>query len=55
LDESVTQTLLRHAVEHDMDLLVMGAYSRPRAVEWMLGGVTRSMMREMCLPVLMSH
>lgn len=54
-DEKVADALLRHAIEHDVDLLVMGAYSRPRALEWILGGVTRSMMRAMTVPVLMSH
>lgn len=37
------------------DLLVMGCYGHSRAREWVLGGVTRSILESMTLPVLMSH
>ncbi len=37
------------------DLIVMGAYSRPRLSECVLGGVTRLMLQAMTVPVLMSH
>ncbi len=37
------------------DLLVMGAYGRPRLRELVLGGVTRHVLRHMTVPVLMSH
>ena len=37
------------------DLLVMGGYGHPRAWELTLGGVTRTMLQTMTLPVLMSH
>jgi len=37
------------------DLLVMGAYGHTRFSEFMLGGMTRSMMKKMTVPVLMSH
>jgi nucleotide-binding universal stress UspA family protein len=33
----------------------MGGYSRPRLQEMVLGGVTRDMLADMTLPVLMSH
>jgi len=33
----------------------MGGYGHPRAWELALGGVTRSMLQTMTLPVLMSH
>ena len=36
-----------------MDLLIMGAYSHPRLVEVLLGGATREILREACLPVLL--
>ena len=39
----------------DADLLVMGGYGHPRAWELTLGGVTRTMLQTMTLPVLMSH
>ena len=37
------------------DLLVMGAYSRPRWQEMVWGGVTRSVLEKPDLPVLLSH
>ncbi|MDZ5696818.1 universal stress protein [Chelativorans sp. M5D2P16] len=37
------------------DLLVMGAYGRSRASEFIFGGVTRSMLQSMTAPVLMSR
>ncbi|MFZ5655742.1 MAG: universal stress protein [Pseudomonadota bacterium] len=36
-------------------LLVMGAYGRTRASEWLLGGVTRHVLQHAALPVLMRH
>jgi nucleotide-binding universal stress UspA family protein len=37
------------------DLLVMGCYGHSRAREWVLGGVSRTILQSMTLPVLMSH
>lgn len=37
------------------DLLVMGAYGHSRMREFILGGATRDVLREMTVPVLMSH
>jgi nucleotide-binding universal stress UspA family protein len=47
--------LLSLASDLGADLLVMGCYGHSRAREWVLGGVTRSMLESMTLPVLMSH
>jgi len=47
--------LLRTATERGADLLVMGGYGHTRLREMILGGVTRGMLRQMNLPVLMSH
>jgi nucleotide-binding universal stress UspA family protein len=47
--------LLSLAADLGADLLVMGCYGHSRAREWVLGGVTRSMLQSMTLPVLMSH
>jgi nucleotide-binding universal stress UspA family protein len=47
--------LLSHAAEHAHDLLVMGCYSHSRLREIVLGGATRKVLRDMTLPVLMSH
>ena len=38
-----------------VELLVMGAYGRRRLQELLLGGATRDILREMTVPVLMSH
>jgi nucleotide-binding universal stress UspA family protein len=43
------------AADFGADLVVMGAYSRPRLSEVVLGGVTRLMLQSMTVPVLMSH
>jgi nucleotide-binding universal stress UspA family protein len=37
------------------DLLVMGVYGRSRVSEWVLGGVSRALLHEPALPVLISH
>ncbi len=47
--------LLSHSVDCGADFIVMGAYGHSRLREFMLGGVTRSMLRSMMAPTLMSH
>jgi len=47
--------LLNYASNIGADLLVVGGYGHSRVREIMLGGVTRSLFREMTLPVFMSH
>jgi nucleotide-binding universal stress UspA family protein len=47
--------LLSRAFDLGADLLVMGCYGHSRQREWVLGGVTRTVMRGMTLPVLMAH
>jgi len=47
--------LLNHASDMGADLLVMGAYGHSRLREFILGGMTRSVLREMTVPVLLSH
>ncbi|MBL8340270.1 MAG: universal stress protein [Rubrivivax sp.] len=54
-DAQVAHGVLLRAAEIDADLVVMGGYGRPRALEWILGGVTRSMLRAMNVPLLMAH
>jgi nucleotide-binding universal stress UspA family protein len=39
----------------EADLLVMGCYRHGRAREWILGGVTRSMLHAAAVPLLMAH
>lgn len=51
----VGDVLLSRAADLGADLLVMGAYGRSRVRELVLGGVTRTILRSMTLPVLMAH
>lgn len=48
-------TLLNRASDLHADLLVTGAYGHARARERVFGGVTRTMLESMTVPVLMSH
>jgi nucleotide-binding universal stress UspA family protein len=52
---STGETLLNRLSDLHADLLVMGAYGHPRVQERVLGGVTRTMLETMTVPVLMSH
>jgi nucleotide-binding universal stress UspA family protein len=47
--------LLSRAADYSADLLVMGAYGHSRVKEMVLGGVTRTILHDMTLPVLMAH
>lgn len=47
--------LLNRAAELGADLMVVGAYGHSRFRETILGGVTRTLLRSMTVPVLMSH
>jgi nucleotide-binding universal stress UspA family protein len=51
----IGDALLCVAAELHCDLLVMGGYGHRRARETLLGGATRSVLRDMTLPVLISH
>lgn len=53
--EAAGEMLLSRAAELGADLLVMGCYGRSRAREWVAGGVTRTMLAAMTLPLLMAH
>jgi nucleotide-binding universal stress UspA family protein len=52
---SAGEVLLSFASDGGRDLLVMGAYGHPRLRELLLGGVTRTVLERMTLPVLMAH
>lgn len=51
----VGSLLLSRISDLSADLLVMGGYGHSRMRELVLGGVTRTILREMTVPVLMSH
>jgi len=54
-DVDAGNLILSRAADFGADMIVMGAYSRPRLSEVVLGGVTRLMLQAMTVPVLMSH
>jgi nucleotide-binding universal stress UspA family protein len=54
-DLPVGEVLLSRAADLGADLLVIGAYGHSRMRELLLGGATRSLLRSMTVPVLMSH
>ena len=56
-DETISDAdaLLAFVGDSGADLLVAGAYSHSRTLEAILGGVSRSLLQQMTLPVLMSH
>lgn len=52
---SAGDLLLNRAADLSADLIVTGAYGHSRVREMILGGVTRTLLRHMTVPVLMSH
>jgi nucleotide-binding universal stress UspA family protein len=52
---SIGEALLSHAADDGSDLLVMGAYGHARWQELVMGGATRSVLKSMTVPTLMSH
>jgi nucleotide-binding universal stress UspA family protein len=52
---SVGDQLLSLAADEQSQLLVMGCYGHGRAREWVMGGVSRTVLASMTIPVLMSH
>ncbi|MGB8840776.1 MAG: universal stress protein [Aliidongia sp.] len=52
---TAAEALLALGSEIAADLLVMGAYGHTRLRELVLGGVTRAILAQMTIPVLMSH
>lgn len=51
----VAQVILDYALKRASDLLVIGAYSHARLTEILLGGVTRTLLAQMPVPVLISR
>jgi nucleotide-binding universal stress UspA family protein len=51
----VQNAILSHAADSGTDFIVLGGYGHSRLREFILGGVTRSILRSMTVPVLMSH
>jgi nucleotide-binding universal stress UspA family protein len=51
----VPNTILSHAADIGAEFMVLGGYGHSRLREFILGGVTRSILKSMTVPVLMSH
>lgn len=51
----VPTILLNEIADNDIDLLVMGGYGTPSLQQKIFGGVTRTILASMIVPVLMSH
>jgi len=54
-DIGVGDVLLSRAADLGSDLIVMGGYGHSRLREIVLGGATRTVLRHMTVPVLLSH
>ncbi len=51
----IADVLLSHVTDSNADFMIMGGYGHSRLREFILGGVTRSMLQSMTVPTLMSH
>jgi nucleotide-binding universal stress UspA family protein len=51
----VADALLSHVADSGTDFIVMGGYGHSRLREFVLGGVTHTILRSMTAPVLMAH
>jgi len=51
----IGEAVLSRAADVSADLLVLGAYGHSRVAEFVLGGVTRTILSGMTVPVLMAH
>ena len=54
-DRHTGEAILARVTADGADLLVMGAYGHSRLREFILGGATRDVLKNMTVPVLMSH
>jgi nucleotide-binding universal stress UspA family protein len=54
-DHRAGDVLMKRVADLRAGLLVIGAYGRPRLSEYILGGVTRTVLRKMRCPVFLSH
>lgn len=50
--EGIAATLLRHAFEQGCDTVVAGAFGHSRTYDFVIGAVTRELMRKATLPIL---
>ena len=53
--EPIAKVILSYAEHHNTDLIVVGAYSHTRTTDMIFGGVTRSLLRDAAVPLLIAH
>ena len=51
----VGEEILSRIDREGVDLLVAGAFGHSRLIEHIVGGVSRSLLHQMMIPVLVSH
>jgi len=54
-DADIGNVILSRAADLDIDLIVMGAYGHSRMRELVMGGVSRTLLSSMTVPILMAH
>ena len=54
-DSDVGGVVLSRAVDHNIDLVVMGLYGHSRVREMVLGGASRTLLSSMTVPLFVSH
>jgi nucleotide-binding universal stress UspA family protein len=52
---NVASIILNEVSQHDIDVLVMGGYGTPTLRQKIMGGVSRTLLSSMLIPVLMAH
>ena len=55
IDGDIAETIRRAASTLDAAFIVMGAYGHSRVREWLLGGVTRALIQDSSVPLLLAH
>jgi nucleotide-binding universal stress UspA family protein len=55
MDMSASDAIIGQAVDMNADLIVMGAYGHTRLREIILGGVTRDLLKQAPVPLLLAH
>ena len=54
-DIDIADAILSHAADMSADFMVMGGYGHSRLREFVLGGVTHTVLATMTVPVMLSH
>lgn len=54
-DNDIGATILSRAADHGADLIVMGVYGHSRVREFVMGGVSRTLLSSMTAPLLIAH